>query len=160
MTAHRDFNKLAEILASEEPEEAISDLASWLGKIPDDERNAPEQAAYLLTYMSWPIVTNGFHDLFFQAWSLADYRQAISHLEELGCIREKTLLEEAFQIYTRGNLNVSQEEFSNLDPFGEGAEWERFDKIADEFDLGTQAALAAFKHFKAISPRLYQREFE
>ncbi len=156
MDKYRDFEKLKQILPGD-PDNMHPDLGFWLQAIPESERNFEEQRNLLLMGMSWPIVCNGFCDLFYQAWTLTEYQTVISYLTELGRTREKNLLEEAFGIYVRGNENVTQEEFSQLDPFGKGPEWDRFDEIGNEFELGNDAINVAFEHFKLIAPAMYKQ---
>jgi len=116
--------------------------------------------AILSDMQSW-IEMEGFHDLFYQAYTLSDCILVEKTMQEIGTARLAKLFAEAKHIYTRHKTDITEEEFRKLEPFdlpkGDGA---RFDEIAEEFygsdsqlfELGDRLADFARKHRTEFYP--------
>ena len=155
---YRNFHELQRLF-SKGPVEVNSYLGSWLREIPKHLRNFEEQRCLLILNMGFSISCNGFGDLFYQLWTLDEFQTVTQFLVELGCEKEKALLEEAFQILAQGNTKITQQEFDQLVLPEEDPTWDRLYEIGDEFDYGANATLATAKHFMSIASDLYNQPF-
>lgn len=155
--------RLEEVLRLDDPKEVVSELNGLLA----DKQTAgkarlsdTERAFMLVASMQEAIMWEGFQDLFYQKWSLADCILAEATLRELGAKQLARLLQEAREIYTRHKPEMTEEEYQELDPFDlPEPDGERFDEIADLvsaddsqlFELDTPLAKFARKYRRRIS---------
>jgi uncharacterized protein DUF4375 len=119
-----------------------------------------EHAFALLSDMQSWIEMEGFHDLFYQQYTLSDCVLVEGTMREIGADRLADLFEEAKQIYMRRKTNLTEEEFRELAPFDiPEPDGSRFDEIADQFygsdsqlfELGERLADFARKHRQEFS---------
>ncbi|MDP9315981.1 MAG: DMP19 family protein [Chloroflexota bacterium] len=90
-----------------------------------------EEVAYLLLTMRLDIEMEGFVDLFYQLYSLRECSIVETHLRAFGLHQLAALFAEAKQLYTGGKLDITDEEYSAIDPFGTDERWQRFDAIGE-----------------------------
>ena len=114
-----------------------------------------EHAFDLLSNMQSWIEMEGFHDLFYQAYSLSDCILVESVMRQIGADRLAELFVEAKTIYMRHKTDLTEEEFQKLSPFDlPDPDGSRFDEIAEQFyasdsqlfELGERLADFARKH--------------
>jgi hypothetical protein len=91
-----------------------------------------EEEAWLLLTMPLDIYMEGFVDLFYQLYSLRDCAIVEACLKKLDLHRLAALFAEAKALYTDGRTDLTEEEYHQIDPFGEDDRWQRFDEIAQD----------------------------
>jgi hypothetical protein len=129
MDKQLNVNQIFEI---DSPENFIINLFHYL-TIKSNARKPfteAERLAFLLLNFEPTIAINGFCDLFHQAYTLKECRIVESGLKMLGLIKLAELFGEAEQIYLRHNLDITDEEYKELEPFGfDETESKRLDEI-------------------------------
>jgi len=158
-----EIRTLEEIWKLQDSPELVRELDNLLShkrfvrKVPLSEI---EHAFLLVASMPTSIMMEGFQDLFYQQYSLADCHVVEATLRELGAERLAQPMEEARGIYTRHRPDISQEEYEQLDPFDlPDLDGRRFDEIAELvsaddselFELDTPLAEFARRHQQEFS---------
>ena len=88
-----------------------------------------EEEAWLILSMLPRIEMEGFVDLFYQLYSVRECATVRQALGRMGLNKLKGQFEEAFSIYVSGKLDIAEEEYRSIDPFGSSDNWSRFDAI-------------------------------
>ena len=91
-----------------------------------------EEEIYLALSMLLDIEKQGFVDLFYQFYTLRETYVVESFLRKLELHRLAELFSEARSMYTNGRLELTEEEYKEVYPFGNDERWQRFDEIGDE----------------------------
>ena len=124
---------IAEILALDCP-----DLVYELIEFVSEKRRAGqallpiEEEIYLALSMLLDIEKQGFVDLFYQFYTLRETYVVESMLRKLELNRLAELFSEVRAIFTNGRIELTEEEYKEIYPFGNDARWQRFDEIGDE----------------------------
>jgi hypothetical protein len=135
-TYSRERLRLEEIWKLQDAQEFVYQLGMWLHdkKSEKIQLNRIEHLFDMLCSMQSWIEMEGFCDLFYQQYSLSDCNLVEEGLKEIGADKLAGLFREAKDIYVRHNRDISEDEYTELDPLSlsekEGA---RFDEIADMF---------------------------
>jgi len=125
---------LNEILNIAECNELVSGFYSYLveKKNSKQELNNVEEVVYLLVSMLLDIEMEGFVDLFHQLYSLRDCLVVEHNLRQFELYKLADLFSEAKLIYINGKLDITQEEYKQLNPFFlDEIQGRRFDEIGD-----------------------------
>ena len=121
-----------QIFEIDSPENFIINLFHYL-TIKSNSRKPfteAERPVLLLLNFEPTIAINGFGDLFHQAYTLKECQIVENGLKLLGLIKLAELLGKVKQIYLRHNLDVTDEEYQELEPFGfDETESKRLDEI-------------------------------
>jgi hypothetical protein len=91
-----------------------------------------EEEVYLALSMLLDIEKQGFVDLFYQFYTLRETYVVESVLRKLELNRLAGLFSEARSIFTNGRIELTEEEYKEIYPFGNDERWQRFDEIGDE----------------------------
>jgi hypothetical protein len=93
---------------------------------------AIEEETYLVLSMLLDIEMEGFVDLFYQFYTLRETYVVEAGLRKLELNRLAELFSEARSIFTNGRIELTEEEYKDIYPFGKDERWQRFDEIGDE----------------------------
>ena len=93
---------------------------------------AIEEETYLALSMLLDIEMEGFVDLFHQLYTLRETYIVESMLHKLELKRLAELFSEARSIFTDGKVELTEEEYKEINPFGHDVRWQRFDEIGNE----------------------------
>jgi hypothetical protein len=125
---------LNEIINIAKCNELVSEFYSYLieKKNSKQELNDIEEVVYLLVSMLLDIEMEGFVDLFHQLYSLKDCLVVEDNLRQFGLHKLADLFSEAKLIYINGKLDITQEEYKQINPFIlDEIHGRRFDEIGD-----------------------------
>lgn len=129
----------AELWTISEPGEFVYQLSRFISH-KKSTRKAPlspaEYTFQLLMDMQPTIEMEGFQDLFFQAYSLADCVLVESGLREIGAHQLADLFAEAKSIYTRRKTDLTEAEYQDLTLDIPEPDGSRFDEIGEQFLAG------------------------
>ena len=127
--------KFEDIWTTLDPEKLVYELDNYLShkhhvrKLPLSQT---ERGFLLLASMQSWIEMEGFHDLFYQQYSLSDCVLVERVMREIGVERLADLFTEAKRIYMRHRTNLTEDDFKQLDPFDlPEPDAARFDEIAE-----------------------------
>ncbi|MEP6895306.1 MAG: DUF4375 domain-containing protein [Chloroflexota bacterium] len=123
---------ISQIFEIDNPENFIINLFHYLTikSNAGESFTESERLSFLLLSFEPTIAINGFIDLFHQAYTFDECRIVESGLKTLGLIKLAELFSEAKQIYLRHKLNITDEEYKELEPFGfDKKESKRLDEI-------------------------------
>lgn len=90
-----------------------------------------EEMAFLVLNLENDILMEGFVDVFYEQYSLRECPIVEDGLRAFGLPVTADLFAEAFRIYVNGELDISDEAYKAVDPFGDDPRWNRFDEIGD-----------------------------
>jgi hypothetical protein len=91
-----------------------------------------EEETYLALSMLADIEMEGFVDLFHQFYTLRETDVVEGFLQKLELKRLAKLFAEARSIFTNSRVELTEEEYKEINPFDHDARWQRFDKIGNE----------------------------
>lgn len=154
---------LDEIFAIEEPStlsEELGYFTLYKSSVARQKLTTIEDIFLKLHHMLANIWGDGFCDLFYQQYSLADCCRVEQALRELNCNDLAGLFAEAKSIYLRHKTELTEEEYGELEPFSlSGHDGARFDEIAHQF---TAAGSEIFELPLHLGPyaRQHQHEFQ
>jgi len=108
---------LNEILNIAECNELVSGFYSYLVEKKNSKRelNNVEEVVYLLVSMLLDIEMEGFVDLFHQQYSLRECLIVEQNLRQFGLHKLADLFSEGKSIYIKNKLDITQEEYENID---------------------------------------------
>ena len=154
---------LDEIFAIEEPStlsEELGYFTLYKFSIARQKLEPREDLFLKLHHMLANIWGDGFCDLFYQQYSLADCGLVEKALREMNCHVLADLFAEAKSIYLRHNKDITEEEYRLLEPFSlRGNDGARFDEIAQQF-TAAGSELFELPQRLGLYARQHQYEFQ
>ncbi len=108
--------------------------------------------------MRLDIEMEGFVDLFYQLYSLRECSIIETHLRAFGLHQLAALFAEAKQLYTGGKLDITDEEYSAIDPFGMDERWQRFDAIGEQI-LAEDSELYKLEEYVCAYVKAHAHQF-
>ena len=128
---------LEEIFGIEEPSALGHELKRYLSNKQYEAKQPltePERIFYALERIGGEIVSDGFICLFNELWGPEFFAKLCAALTEVGGLKLRDLLLEAWEIYTQGKKEITVDELQsiNISSFNTEEKMDRFDQIGDE----------------------------
>jgi hypothetical protein len=159
----KDTHSLEDFWAVQDDDEFAFHLAHYIfaksvhRKLP---LSTTEQNIWDLEWLYTRICGEGFCDLFYQQYSLCDCARLESFMRELKLAQLADWFSEAKAIYCRHQLDLTEDQYRQLDPFSlSDIDGKRFDEIgelfigegSELFDIGWRIRTYANQHRSEIT---------